>query len=264
MPKEKYFCFIDESGNPAFDRYQNNEKYLIFGASIIKETDCASIKEALKACKGDMGKSVLHFNKIHNHFEKKYVLKKISDECRFISFCTISNKKTLLKSGKEYDPSKYTNFYHKNLLYLFERISSFMKNEDIEKEDITFYVEENNAFVLKQFKNFIEAIRTRNHPSFLNNISLTKIYSHKKEGTDLFFLADMVASSLYQIVHGQLIHGQQIIETCYFNILLSHIYNRNGQYVKNGIKFIHSLQDLELSPEASSYFSDIEKNSEGE
>lgn len=121
---DRYFVFIDESGNSAFDKLQNEntfsgENYLIFGATVVNETDIDLIKKTLLSIKSSIKKETLHFTEIRKHYEKLYILKELSEKCSFTSFSVISNKKSLFKQNREYKPKNYIQFYNKNLIYLF-------------------------------------------------------------------------------------------------------------------------------------------------
>ena len=262
----KYIVLIDESGNSAYDKTSDckgngAEDFLNLAAVCIKIEDIDKIKNEFSNIKNNLNnKKILHFNKINNHYDKLFCLKQIS-KLNFTGFIVISNKKTLKDSSDNflYNPQTISGFYHKNLSYLFERINDFIYDQNINPNEVLYIIENSKAFILDKFKTYLSTIRDDKHKSskwknYLSKIDIKNIYAKGKFDTDLLFLADVLASSVRHITFGQFYDNEQIIETKYLDILFSHLYERNGKKLNNGIKFVHKLSDLYLSEDAIKFF----------
>ena len=67
-------------------------------------------------------------------------------------------------------------------------------------------------------------------------------------------LADAVASSIYHITCGKYFDGQQLIEPRCFYTLLPHFYKKDNSIFSAGLKFVHKIEDVELSDKALNFF----------
>ena len=152
-----------------------------------------------------------------------------------------------------YNPQSPMKFYHKNLYFLFERLNQYIKDNKIPTEKILFIIEKNNAVSVKQFNRYVDAIK-RDKPGILTHINTGHIIDVVKNETDLLFLADMVASSLYHITFGQYFDGKQIIEARYLLELKDKFYRYNNDVINHRSKFVHKIEDVDLSDEAKEAF----------
>lgn len=261
MRRPKYVVLIDESGNAAFDKLMSNNGYgadnhLILGAVFIETSNISKIKNLLSKIKSVLKKKSLHFTDISPHYDKLFAIKELSENTHFTAFAVISNKKTLAE--KTYTPKKYSEFYHKNLCYLLERINSYMFYNGINKEDVLFVIENSSNINLNELINYIKKIRDDKNGFYLPNICLQNITIRCKKDTDLLFLADVVASSIRHLTFGQFYGERQIVEPRYLYLILPHFYRKDSSLYKGGIKFVHKLEDIELCNDAYKFFKKYE------
>lgn len=259
MNLDRYdFCvLIDESGNPAFDKLADGKghgsDFLNLGAVFIAKEECGSVYEHLNYIKKVLGIQNLHFTDLKSHYKKLFAIKEVN-KLNFVAFSVISNKKTL-KEGMStiYNPQSPMRFYHKNLCFLFERLDQYIKENKIPSDKVLFVIEKNNAVNISQFKRYVEKIK-RDKPWKFTHISTEHIIDLEKNKTDLLFLADMVASALHHITFGIYFDGKQIIETRYLLELRNKLYSHDANIIGNGLKFVHKIEDVQLSEEAYNFF----------
>lgn len=252
-----YMVLIDESGDPAFNKLAdgkgNGSDFLNLGAVLIAKKDYKSIDDCLNYIKKVLGIKSLHFTDLKSHYKKLFAVKEVS-RLNFVAFSVVSNKKTL-KEGMNtvYNPQSPMRFYHKNLCFLFERLNQYIKDNKIPSDKILFIIEKNNAVNVPQFKRYVDTIK-RDKSWMFTHISTGHIIDVVKNETDLLFLADMVASTLYHITFGQYFDGKQIIEARYLLELKDKFYRHNNVAIGYGLKFVHKIEDVNLSDEAKEAF----------
>jgi len=268
----EHIVLIDESGNSAYTKLSNGkgygaEDFLNLSAVLIEKKEVKKIKEQLVYIKSVLGTQKLHFADLHKHYEKLFYLKTISENINFTAFATISNKKTLRdENGKlAYDPKNIPSYYHKNLIFLFEKLSKYVYYNKINPNKILFIIENSKSLSLEEFKHYINKVRRDKQKEerwkyYLNNIKEENIYAIEKEDEILLTLADAVASSIYHVTCGKYFDGQQIIEPRYMYMLLRHFYKKDNSIFNAGLKFVHKIENVGLSDEALNFFQKIKKS----
>lgn len=252
-----FYVLIDESGDPAFDKLADGKgkgsDFLNLGAVFIAKTEYAHIEDRLNYIKKVLGIQCLHFTDLKSHYKKLFAVKEV-EKLDFVAFSVISNKKTL-KEGMNtvYNPQSPMRFYHKNLCFLFERLDQYIKDNKIPSDKVLFIIEKNNAVNVPQFKRYVDKIKRDKYWKF-THINTEHIIDVEKNETDHLFLADMVASALYHITFGQYFDGKQIIETRYLLELRNKLYSHGADIIGNGLKFVHKIEDVQLSQEAYDFF----------
>ncbi len=268
----EYFVLIDESGNAAYTKLSDGkgygaEDFLNISAVFVEKKEIENIKGQLTYIKSVLGLKKLHFTDMSKHYDKLFYLKTISKNTNFTAFATISNKRTLRDEKGElaYDPKNITSYYHKNLIFLFERISKYIYYNKIDPDKTLFIIENSKSISLEGFKHYINKVRRDKQKEekwkyYLSNIKEENIYTKEKEDEVLLTLADAVASSIYHITCGKYFDGQQIIEPRYMYMLLQHFYKKDDSIFNAGLKFVHNIKNVGLSDEALIFFEKIKKN----
>lgn len=268
----EYIVLIDESGNAAYTKLSDGkgygaENFLNISAVFVENKEIENIKEQLTYIKSVLELKKLHFTDVFKHYDKLFYLKTISENTKFTAFATISNKRTLRDENGNlaYDPKNITSYYHKNLIFLFEKISKYIYYNKIDPDKILFVIENSKSISLKKFKHYINKVKKDKQKEekwkfYLSNIKEENICTKEKEDEVLLTLADAVASSIYQITCGKYFDGQQIIEPRYLDMLLQHFYKKDDSIFNAGLKFVHKIEDVDLSDEALNFFQKIKKN----
>ena len=254
---ETYTFYIDESGDPNTTKVRTKRTggatpYMVLGGVLVKDKDKESIKSELGRISEKINKG-LHCAQL-KHLQTRYFAKSITS-LDVVLFGLISNKATLDKYGQN-----STQYYHKCLQYLLERLGSYMKENHIEAEQVKIVIENSNSIVLIKFQNLIK--KCISNPIYSETEVLKLINPEKiavaDKNEELLQLADIVAYSLFRCVDNKK-SDYGIYETAYLNDLKNKFYHcrDTAKIVSKGIKPIHSLNELKLSDDVKNFFNNL-------
>lgn len=258
----KYIVVIDESGNSAYQNLGTETgygpcDYLIIGAVLFKKEKIIDIKNILNDIQEIRnGSKFIHMTGIRKNITKRYIFRKLSKLNMILAFSVVSNKKTLSNGQyKNYNPKNHWKYYHKNVQYILEKISNYMNENNINKDEIIFIIEENPSVKISSLRTFISSIKKDNYA--IRRINENNIRTLSKNEEPLLFLADAVAHSLYKAIVPTYFNGEDFIETVYFDEIKNLFYKKN-KICDEGIKFIHSIQEIPLNEKSREYFLNID------
>lgn len=244
--------YIDESGDTGITKLRSpdnpgSSEYFAMGAVVLQPAGEIRVRKLLDQLQSDFKKTKRwkHATNL-NHIQKVHFCKQLASEhCRF--FGLISYKPSLGEYADEisWEPDK---FYNKCAKYLLELICAYLSNQHVSLHDPTVVFEERNHDYDAMIR-YIE--RVKNNPIYSQSKSLKiinpfAITKRKKEDEDLLRIADMVAHAVYSCVN-LTPENFGIPETRYIQELAPKFgVNSRGVVAGHGLKFIHSIDDLNL------------------
>ena len=255
----KFTVYIDESGEAGISKIRDESgpgasKYFVLGAVIVHPDSIVPATEKLREIRDILRKQSWRHATDLDHSSKVYIAREMGSlHLRY--FGVISNKFTLgtYKGFINSEPQKY---YNKCLVYLLERVCSFLNEIGVKEDDLSFVLERRNHNYSAMI-NYIRNVRdrplyTQSHSlKILNPFAITT----KKKGEDaLLDYADFVSYALYQCVN-KTPSNFYIPETRYFEELMPRFgCDRKGLVEGMGLKYIHNLNMLAVDPKVANLF----------
>jgi hypothetical protein len=254
-----YTVVIDESGDCGLNDVQADPsygptQYFCLCATFFKDENRNQIEETLARL--PFGQGSPHANKL-SHFEKVHYCRVISD-LPIGMLGTISNKLSLL--GYLPQASKTpTHFYNKVMQYLLERIGQAVGSYGLAKSNVRILLEARSQ-QYSSLLSFIENIQKNPldpRSLAIRNIDRWSILSTKKKDEKCMALSDIGANAIFSAVRRDS-RSFGLSETRYLNELRKiFLADGSGKVFPSGIKPIHSISDLQLPDEVSSFLANL-------
>lgn len=255
----KFTVYIDESGEAGISRIRDDKtpgasKYFVLGAVIVHPNASMAAMEKLKEIRANLSKEKWRHATDLNHSSKVYIAREMASlNLRY--FGVISNKLTLgeYKGFINSDPQRY---YNKCLVYLLERVCSFLSGLGVKQENLSVVLERRNHDYSAMIS-YIRNVRDRPYYTQSKSLKILNPFSivTKKKGEDVFLdYADFISHSLYQCVN-KTPANYFIPESRYFEELSPRFgCDKKGLVEGIGLKYIHSIDMLALDEKIARVF----------
>lgn len=246
--QRKYTFLVNESGESGIENVHGIEErgaspYMTLGGVLIPSQNSQHMRDFLRNVESRIGKK-LHCKNL-NHTQKRYFARELAKK-QILCFGVISFKHTLGIYREEIERDN-RKFYNKCAQYLLERLGHFMTRYDVASSDVNVVFEDGN-YDYGALRNLIR--KCRNNPMRLESRVLEKIipeqiYNVPKTNEPLLTCADLVAHSLYKVLHRS-DRDLGMPEFAYVEELSDKFYSHDlsGKVLHFGVKPVHSLSDL--------------------
>ena len=214
--------YIDEAGDLGSGR---GTRWFVLTAVVVDKNKEPEIRNEFGIIKGRLNLNTIHFRELRDFYKKAYVVNAVNS----FDFTYMN----VISDTNLFDPHKLTanaayNFHCKLLL---ERVSWFMKDTGRVGNIVL------SARGTARDNELINYITEKLLPYPRNNIESSTIrdVTAKPAGTwDMLQLADICATTTF-FAHEQ--NGWGFQTPCYFQVLKSHLFRRNGIAEQFGVKY---------------------------
>lgn len=222
----KCTVYIDEAGDLGINR---GTKWFVLSAIIVNKNDESTIRDKIKSIKSSLNIHEIHFRKLRS-FEQKCYTVSILNTCNFdlVNVIVDTDKITLNKTDKNGTPSIVSYNYCCRLL--LERVSWLLRDSNRIGDII---LSSRGTSRDNELKTYIkEKLLKYDSNEVSNRFELIK--SKSAAEWDLLQLADVCATSIF---HYHETNQYGFITPCYCYRLKSHVYSRNRNVDKYGMKY---------------------------
>lgn len=219
---KKCNLYIDEAGDLGIKR---GTRWFVITGVVAEETDEQHIRQTINHIRTMLNLREIHFRKITDFSRKIYVCKELSKE----NFTYANVLLDTSKSDHFYDPIRTYNFMCRVLL---ERVSQYMKLNDMEGNIIL------SSRGTKRDGELIDYITNKLLNYKWNDVQsdvFCKIKSKPASEWDLLQLADVCATSTWKAYNPDKLG---FVYPCFASNLKTHLYQREGQIMEHGLKYI--------------------------
>lgn len=249
-----FIAYIDESGDDGLAKFRavggkgGASRWLTISACVVRasnDLEAVTWRDEIRSgiCSKQSAKKSIHFADM-NHSQKRFAIQSISGKpLRFVA--AMSNK-TLIPAEK-YTEKNTLYFYITR--YVIERISWFCRDWRPEVREgngsVKIVFSRRGGMSYTNFQDYLRNLR-ENHSTTVHwpviDIDAVEAKDHStRAGLQLADIgASAVAAALEPDVYGNT-EGQ------YLNGLSKNVYNRNGNYMSYGLKFLPKIADIPLS-----------------
>ena len=249
-----FIAYIDESGDDGLTKFREvggkggASRWLNITACVVRasnDLEAVSWRDEIRAGIGSKqsSKKSIHFADM-NHNQKRFAIQKVSGKpLRFVA--AMSNK-TLIPADK-YAEKNTLYFYITR--YVIERLSWFCRDwRPLVREGngcVKIVFSRRGGMSYPNFQGYLKKHK-ENHQTTVHwpviDIEAVEARDHStRAGLQLADIgASAIAAALEPDVYGNT-EGQ------YLNGISSNIYNRNGNYLSYGLKFLPRITDMQLS-----------------
>lgn len=266
MPKKIYYTlYVDESGDAGIKRVQTaksggSSPFMVLGAALVPHTCSSDLVKEIDGLTDLFGKKDLHCSSLNHNQIVRYasdVAKK-----KFLAFGLISRKDTL-KEYKSAIEGDHRQYYNKCLQYLLETVGRASSQLNISHDQINIYIEE-GVVRIPQLKKYIKTIQNNpmhKNAQYLINLDCDRISAKSKKEDKLLQIPDLVAHAIYRCVNAN-VSNYNICEPRYLNELRRRFYKEEqSKKIEGwGIKYVHTLDDLGLTPEIEHFLTTLTAN----
>lgn len=216
---EKSTVYIDESGDLGKGK---GTRWFVITAVIVKEENEEEIKNIIRNVKTTLNISEIHIRKISDLYCKSFIVKELN-EGDFTYVNVISDtSKMRLSSDVAY------NYMCRMLL---ERVSWYLRDEKTTADVIlSSRSEKRDGKLIGYINKLITYGNNEIKGEFFESVT-----AKKANELDLLQLADVCATTTF-LAYEENKWGMRT--PCLFNILREHLYRRNGELKKYGIKYL--------------------------
>lgn len=247
----QYTVFVDESGETGVSKVRSNDApgaspYFVMGAAVFQPASKISARKEFSKFRAKISKSKWKHATELSHNEK-VLLARTLGKLPVRYFAVISNKATL-REYKDRINSDPHQFYNKCLMYLLERILTYLIPQGMKEDQLSVVLEHRNHDYDTMLRYFtaIKENPIYAQSKVFKNFNPFCITSLKKGEDELLEIADFVSHAVYQLANKTKANFN-IPETRYFRELSTRFAgNEHCSILGTGIKCIHSLDDLEL------------------
>lgn len=222
--EELYNVYIDESGDEGIKK---GSQYFIITAVIVKNDNDLKIANKIKCIKNDIEifNNQLHWNQIKGIPNKKFIINEISTE----QFTIIH----LIVDTYSINYLKSKDIYYKYFCYLMERIFIYIKDNKINKLNIS-------SRPGLERKKLIKTLKNKNEYNIFSLDKIKKIQILPNSYLQLLQLADICSSSFHQSIK----YDNE--NTFYFtNKLKNNFFKKNNKLFGYGIKLVPNKGNFE-------------------
>lgn len=255
-----FTIFIDESGDTGIAKLRDEEgggssPYFVMGAIILNRSTEIVATKVLDQLQSDFHKTkrwkhatnLSHIQKVH------FAQAMASIHCR--AYGLVSYKPTLEGYADEinWEPHK---FYNKCIKYLLEIIARDLSrfSPNWEKQRIVVEKRNHDYDALRRFLSKVKDNPIYPQSKHLHSINPFALVAKEKSDEDLLRLADFVSHALYSCVN---LTPDNFFtpEPRYLNEMIGRFAaDERGRVLGAGIKCIHKIEDMELTPEIRHLF----------
>lgn len=244
------FVYIDESGEAGISKVRTASSsgaspYFVLAAVVMPSAVCISAKSVLAEVEKEIRKKWNHATDLTHAQTVFWCRSAARNNLRF--FATVSNKSTLGAYSEtiKNDPDK---FYNKCAVYLLERVGKYLlaKGNCVEPPTVIFERRNHDYDAMRRYIGKIKENPIHRDAKYLQVFNPFAITARAKGEETLLKYADLVAHAVYQCTNKtQSNHG--IPEPRYLEEISRRFgADERGKIIGNGLKCIHSLEQLEL------------------
>ncbi|WP_170332221.1 DUF3800 domain-containing protein [Ruegeria arenilitoris] len=255
------FIYIDESGESGIAKVRDGKQggsspYFVLAAAVMPRAVAINAKRVLDSVNSDLGKKWRHATDL-SHSQTVYWSRK-SVEVNLRYFAVVSNKATLgaYSDRIQKDPQK---FYNKCAVYLLERVGKYLLNRGFANEPPTVIFETRNHDydAMRRYIGKIKDNPMHSDAKYLRVFNPFAITTRSKEEEPLLKYADLASYAVYQCAN-KTPKNFSIPEPRYF-VELSKRFGADeaGKILGNGVKTIHTLEQLNLDSDIEGLFRSI-------
>lgn len=254
-----FTVYIDESGEAGIAKFRDRDKpgasrYFVLGAIVAQPASQILARKKFDECRAALAKEKWKHATELNHPSKVFIAREMS-KLAVRYFAVISNKATL-GDYKGFINSDSQKYYNKCLVYLLERVCSYLIRFGVKEDELSVVLEERNHDYDKMLR-YIQMIRDR--PLYPQSKSLRvlnpfAISTRRKGEENCLEFADFVAHAVYQCVNKTPVNFN-IPEPRYFREISPRFAcDASGRIGGTGLKYIHDIEMLELDDDVKRLF----------
>lgn len=212
--------YIDEAGDLGIN---TGTKWFVLSAVIVDNEDEQNIRARLSQIKSRLNVNEIHIRKIKEFNRRAYIVNQLRDE-KFTYINIIADTRKLDKSLSSLTAYNYL------CRFLLERVSWFLRDTN-RFADLVL-----SSRGTSRDNELIEYIQSKLIPFPENEIidRFLKLKAKSPSEWDLLQLADVCATTLFLSLE---INAYGFCLPCFSRALASHLYSRNGNIIKYGIKY---------------------------
>lgn len=245
--------YIDESGDTGISKVRNRElgagssPYFVMSAAVLPRATQIQANRILDKVEIEIKRTWKHSTDL-NHSQRVFLCRAFSTlNARY--FAVISNKATLsvYKDMIENAPHK---FYNKCAIYLLERVGKYLLAKGISLAPRVIFEKRNHDYdALRRYFGKIKNNPQDSQAQWLRVFNPFSFVALPKKDERLLKVADLVANAVYQCVNKSNANFG-IPEPRYVLELAARFgADERGRVEGTGLKFIHSIEQLELDRE---------------
>lgn len=215
--------YIDEAGDLGINR---GTRWFVLSAVIVRKTDEPDIRKKMKKIKNKLNVNEIHLRKIVDFNKRGYIVRELALE-KFIYMNVIVDTN---KFDSEKIPSSVVAYNYK-CKYLLQRVSIYLTENKLSADIVL------SARGTSRDGELIDYIKEKLFPFEYNRIAthrFEKVEAKTAGVWDLLQLADVCATSMF-LSHE--INAYDICVPCFANALTEHLYRKNDEVEKFGIKY---------------------------
>lgn len=244
------YVYIDESGEAGISKIRSQgspgaSPYFVLAAAVMPEAVRITAKKILSDVESQISRQWDHATDLNHAQTVFWSRSAIQNNLRF--FAVVSNKSTLGEYSERIkkDPDM---FYNKCAIYLLERVGKYLlaKGTIVEPPTIVFERRNHDYDAMRRYISKIKERPFHTDATYLRVFNPFGIITKAKPEEPLLKYADLAAHAVYQCTNKtRANHG--IPEPRYLEELSRKFgADERGNIIGNGIKCIHSLEQLEL------------------
>lgn len=219
--------YIDEAGDLGIGK---GTDWFILAGILVNKSDEKDIRLKIKDIRSKINVNEIHFRKMVSFEKKSYVVSELS-KCNFkyITIIADTRKITFNRNNNVYTQSPSLLLYNHMCRFLIERASWLLRDANLTAD---IMLSSRGTSRDRELIDYINKLITYKG----NNISnrFEKVLAKSASSWDMLQLADVCATSMFNTHQ---LNGLEFLTPCHTYKLKSHLYRRNGDLLKYGIKY---------------------------